>query len=58
MRLYFCWNQLIISCFDSKSGALGPVADSHKDFMEFVFEDQYGRDEKFPNDYEFSVRRL
>lgn len=31
-RLRVCWDQLKIPCFDTKSGALGLGADSHKDF--------------------------
>lgn len=48
-----CWNQLKISCLDTKSGASGLVTDSHKDFIELMFEDWYQRDKIFLNDNEF-----
>ncbi len=54
----FFWDQLKISCFDNKSGALGPVADSHRDVTEFMFEDQYCRDTELLNDYEFIGKLL
>lgn len=47
-----CWNQLKISCLDTKSGASGLVTDSHKDFIELMFEDWYQRDKIFLNDNE------